>query len=72
MASRHRVGCVVLSRAGALDALRRSGASNERVLGVELDPSYNGWRANLSILDHLYRDDRVLPLGGTQAPALAA
>jgi hypothetical protein len=72
MASRHRVGCVVLCRAGATDALRRSGASNERVLGVEVDPSYNGWRANLTLLDQLRRHDRVVPVTPLAAQSLAA
>lgn len=58
--SRHRLGCVVVSRPGTLDTLARAGAGNERVLGIDIDPAYRGWRANVGLLDHLHTTDRII------------
>ena len=51
--SRHRVGCVVVGRAGARDLLAAHAPSSERILGLDEDPEHEGWFANLEVLDRL-------------------
>lgn len=50
MLSRHRIGCVVLGRAGVRRRLEAEVPTGERVLGQEVDPVFEGWRAHRSIL----------------------
>ena len=60
--SRHRVACFVLSRAGVRDMLLRYAPSGDRILGVDEDPEYEGWRAQVRIAEELERFGRVLSL----------
>lgn len=62
MLSRHRAACVVVGRAGITETLERTGTGNERVLGIDEDAGYRGWKANTSILGHLEADGRILTL----------
>lgn len=50
MLSRHRIGCVVVGRAGIARRLGAEVPMGERVLGQEGDPVYEGWRAQRRIL----------------------
>lgn len=50
MLSRHRIGCVVVGRAGIARRLNEEVPIGERVLGQEADPVYEGWRAQRRIL----------------------
>jgi hypothetical protein len=51
--SRHRLGCLIVGRAGVADLLALHAPSAERVLGLDDDPEYDGWRAHLALLDGL-------------------
>jgi hypothetical protein len=60
--SRHRVACFVVSRAGVRDMLLRFAPTGDRVLGIDADPEYEGWRAQLRIAEELERAGRVVSL----------
>ena len=62
MLSRHRVACFVLARAGILDALDRYAPSGDRVLGIDQDAEYEGWRAHVTIQAQLQVRGAVVPL----------
>ena len=49
MTTRHRVGCVIVARAGTEERLMRHAPSGERVLGRARDDAYEGWRANREV-----------------------
>jgi hypothetical protein len=51
--SRHRLGCLVVGRAGVADLLAVHAPAAERVLGLDDDPEYDGWQAHLAVLDRL-------------------
>jgi hypothetical protein len=53
MLSRHRVACFVLAREGVLDMLERYAPSGHRVLGIDRDAEYEGWRAHVTIQTQL-------------------
>jgi superfamily I DNA and/or RNA helicase len=61
--SRHRVACFIVSRAGVRDMLLRYAPSGDRVLGINEDREYEGWRAQVRIAEELVRAGRVLSLG---------
>lgn len=49
MLTRHRVGCVVVARAGTEARLLRHAPTGERVLGRARDEESEGWRANREV-----------------------
>jgi hypothetical protein len=53
MLSRHRISCFVLVRSGLMDMLDRYEPSGDRILGIERDAEYEGWRAHASIQERL-------------------
>jgi hypothetical protein len=60
--SRHRVACFVVSRAGVRDMLLRYAPSGDRVLGIDQDPEYEGWRAQVRIAEELDDAGRLLSI----------
>lgn len=62
MMSRHRVACFLLARGGLEQKLLRHTPNGERVLGVERDEEYEGWRAHLTVLQELRTRERILTL----------
>ena len=62
MLSRHRVACFVLARTGIWDLLLRYAPTGDRVLGIDGDPEFEGWRAHVGLLDALRRRGRVVPV----------
>jgi hypothetical protein len=62
MLSRHRVACFIITRGGIEDILLRFAPSGNRILGVDNDPEFEGWRANLLIQQRLREQERVLQL----------
>jgi hypothetical protein len=62
MASRHRVVCFLITRAGIEDMLLRYAPSGDRVLGLDEDAEFNGWQAHLSIARRLRERNRVVRL----------
>ncbi|MBY0336848.1 MAG: hypothetical protein K2X11_09550 [Acetobacteraceae bacterium] len=69
--SRHSVGCWVFSRAGVEAQLRRYAPIGDRSLGISDDPEYEGWRANLHLMQTLRARGRIypVPLRGGILPA---
>jgi hypothetical protein len=61
--SRHRVACFVVSRAGVRDMLLRYAPTGDRVLGLDEDREYEGWRAQVRIAEELVRAGRVIAVG---------
>lgn len=49
MLTRHRVGCVVVARAGTEARLLRHAPTGERVLGRARDEEFEGWRAHREV-----------------------
>jgi hypothetical protein len=62
MMSRHRIACFVVSRAGIEDLLLRYAPSGDRVLGLDEDAEFTGWKAHLSIARMLRDRGRVVRL----------
>ena len=60
--SRHRVACFIVSRAGVRDMLLRYAPSGDRVLGLDQDREYDGWRAQVRIAEELDDAGRVLSI----------
>ncbi len=60
MLSRHRNACFVLSRAGLLEMLTRHAPGGERILDIEEDTEYEGWKAHHALLSSLVAEGRVL------------
>jgi hypothetical protein len=60
--SRHRLACFVVSRAGVREMLLRFAPSGDRILGVDEDREYEGWRAQLRIAEQLERAGRVVSM----------
>lgn len=50
MLSRHRVACLVVTRAGLEDDLHSYAARGDRILGIPGDPEFEGWKSHLHIL----------------------
>lgn len=59
MMSRHSVVCFVVARAGILDILNRYAPSGDRVLGVDQDDEFFGWRAHIEVVAGLHRGSSV-------------
>jgi hypothetical protein len=62
MASRHRVVCFLVSRAGVEDLLLRYAPSGDRVLGLDEDAEFSGWQAHLTIARRLRERERIVRL----------
>jgi hypothetical protein len=62
MLSRHQVAGFIFTRGGVAEMLERYVPSGDRVLGVEDDQEYEGWRAHVALLGDLHRLDRVVEL----------
>jgi AAA domain len=62
MMSRHSVACWLVSRGGIEAQLLRHAPVGDRVLGVDIDTEYEGWRAHLYIIQELNAASRVLQL----------
>jgi hypothetical protein len=60
MLSRHRLACWIVGRAGISGRLLRYSPSGDRILGVEQDSEFEGWRAHLNILRKLADEGRVI------------
>jgi AAA domain-containing protein len=57
--SRHRLGCLIVGRAGVADLLAVHAPAAERILGLDDDPEYDGWQAHLAVLDRLARTGAI-------------
>jgi len=55
LASRHRVGCLIVGRAGTAEMLERHGPTTERILGIDQHPEHDGWEAQSAFLEGLER-----------------
>ena len=62
MLSRHRVGCFVFARGGLAGMLERNLPASDRILGIEEDPVFEGWEAQVRVLRELYVRGRVVPV----------
>jgi len=60
MMSRHSVACWLISRSGVEERLLRHAPTGDRVLGIEVDNEYEGWRAHLYIAQELKAAGRVV------------
>jgi hypothetical protein len=58
--TRHRIACVIVTRAGIEELLLRYAPAGDRVLGSDEDREYEGWRAQLFIAQELRRRGRVV------------
>lgn len=67
MASRHRVVCFLVTRAGIEELLLRYAPSGDRVLGLDEDAEFNGWHAHLTIARRLRECDRIVRLARAAA-----
>lgn len=63
MLSRHRVVCLAVTRAGIDEMLNRYAPSGARVLGIDEDPEFQGWRAHRQLQGTLREAGRVMRLG---------
>jgi hypothetical protein len=63
MLSRHRTACWIVSRAGLRGQLLRYAPSGDRLLGVDEDPEYEGWRAHMELVSSLESQGRIIRLG---------
>ncbi len=62
MLSRHRVACFIVTRGGIENLLLRHASSGERILGIEEDAEFGGWKAHLTVLQTLHQQGRVVGL----------
>jgi hypothetical protein len=62
MMSRHSVACWLVGRAGIEAQLLRHAPVGDRVLGVDTDSEYEGWRAHFYIAQGLKAANRVVAL----------
>jgi hypothetical protein len=60
MLTRHRVACFVFARAGIEEQLSRHAPSGDRVLGIDEDPEFEGWKSNLLVARALRERGRIL------------
>ena len=63
MLSRHRTACWILGRSGIRLQLLRYAPSGDRLLRVDGDPEYEGWRAHMQLMSSLDSRGRIIPLG---------
>jgi hypothetical protein len=57
--SRHRVACWIFGREGISRQLRRYAPRGDRSLGISHDPEFEGWHANMSLMQALTRQGRI-------------
>jgi len=62
MMSRHCVACWLISRSGVEERLLRHAPAGDRVLGIDVDGEYEGWRAHLYVAQELKGANRVVTL----------
>jgi hypothetical protein len=62
--SRHRVACWIFGRDGISQQLRRHAPRGDRSLGISHDPEFEGWHANITLMQALARHGRVYPVPG--------
>ncbi|MBL8806182.1 MAG: hypothetical protein JNN22_04980 [Rhodospirillales bacterium] len=62
--SRHRVACWIFGREGISRQLRRYAPKGDRSLGISDDPEFEGWHANMTLMQALSRHGRVYPVPG--------
>jgi hypothetical protein len=60
MMSRHSVSCCLVGRAGIDRLLHRYTPTGTRVLGVDQDYEYEGWRAQMLVMEQLRIRNRVV------------
>jgi hypothetical protein len=63
MLSRHRTACWIFGRAGIKNQLLRYAPSGDRILGVEEDPEYEGWRSHFQLISSLESQGRIFRTG---------
>jgi hypothetical protein len=57
--SRHRVACWIFGRDGISRQLRRYAPRGDRSLGISHDPEFEGWHANMNLMQALARHGRI-------------
>ncbi len=62
MLTRHRVACFVVSRGGVEGVLQRYKPNADRVLNIEKDREFAGWRAHSQLLGALRAERRMIPV----------
>lgn len=62
MLSRHRTACWILGRSGIRAQLLRYSPSGDRLLGIDEDPEYEGWRAHMQLMSSLESRGRIFSL----------
>jgi hypothetical protein len=62
MASRHRIVCFLVTRAGIEELLLGYAPQGDRVLGLDEDVEFKGWHAHLNVARRLGERDRVIRL----------
>lgn len=62
MMSRHTVACWLVNRGGIEDQLLRYAPVGNRILGIDSDEEYQGWQANLLIIQQLASAGRIVSL----------
>ncbi len=60
--SRHRVACWIFGREGISRQLRRYAPRGDRSLGISDDPEFQGWRANMNLMQALAQRGRIYPV----------
>jgi histone H3/H4 len=62
MMSRHSVACWLVSRGGIEKQLMRHAPVGDRVLGLNKDPEYDGWKAHLYVIRELGTSGQTVAL----------
>lgn len=62
--SRHRVACWIFGREGMSRQLQRYAPVGDRSLGISDDPEFEGWRANVDLMQALAQRGRVYRVPG--------
>ncbi|MFN8531978.1 MAG: AAA domain-containing protein [Dehalococcoidia bacterium] len=63
MLSRHRVGCILVGRAGLDQTLDQHVPTSLRTLDGNDHPEFIGWRAHREVLARLRASSRIVPIG---------
>jgi len=58
--SRHNTCCFIFERAGIEDMLNRYAPSGDRLLGLDANPEYIGWRAHMTVMRGLQQQSRIV------------
>lgn len=62
MLSRHKIGCFVFARAGIEGLLGEEAPQTDRILGLQEDPLFEGWKAHQTILQSLRTRERIFSI----------